>query len=123
MEGDASLYEDSYQLLTPSTGALSQPAPLPVLTDTWPVNLYPAIFVLPITSSIAVFAGEACAVLLSHCLVHNLGCCNAAFQIQHCWFAQQGRACAVWLSCFTTQGFLLPALLFMLVSLGCVLCC
>eukprot|EP00891_Asterochloris_glomerata_P003681 jgi/Astpho2/3681/Aster-04872 len=60
MEGDASLYEDSYQLLTPSTGSLSPPASLPVLTDTWPVNLYPAIFVLPITSSIAVFAGTRC---------------------------------------------------------------
>lgn len=84
MEGDASLYEDSYQLLTPSTGSLSPPASLPVLTDTWPVNLYPAIFVLPITSSIAVFAGGACADLPSHCPVHNLGRCHAAYHIQHC---------------------------------------
>ena len=84
MEGDASLYEDSYQLLTPSTGALSQPAPLPVLTNTWPVNLYPAIFVLPITSSIAVFAGEACADLLSHYPAQNLGRCDAAYHTQHC---------------------------------------
>ena len=89
MEGDASLYEDSYQLLTPSTGALSAPATLPVLTDTWPVNLYPAIFVLPITSSIAVFAGEACADLLGHCPAHSLGCCNdAAYHIQHLIFAR-----------------------------------
>ena len=56
--GDAELNEPTFQVLDPETASLTASQPLAILKDTWPVSLYPALFVLPVTGSLAIIAGE-----------------------------------------------------------------
>ena len=45
------------QLYNPSSAVITNPVDLPILTRTWPVNLYPYMSVLPVTGSLLVIAG------------------------------------------------------------------
>lgn len=45
------------QLYNSASGVITDPAELPILTRTWPVNLYPYMTVLPVTGSLLVIAG------------------------------------------------------------------
>lgn len=54
---DSSLNEPTYQLYNSASGVITDPATLPILTRTWPVNLYPYMTVLPVTGSLLVIAG------------------------------------------------------------------
>lgn len=45
------------QLFNPTSGAITDPIDLPILTRTWPINLYPYMAVLPVTGSILTIAG------------------------------------------------------------------
>lgn len=54
---DSALNEPSYQLYNAASGVITDPVNLPILTRTWPINLYPYMSVLPVTGSILVIAG------------------------------------------------------------------
>lgn len=45
------------QIFNVNSGSITAPANLPILTRTWPINLYPYLFVLPQTGSLLVIAG------------------------------------------------------------------
>ena len=45
------------QLYNAASGVITDPVNLPILTRTWPINLYPYMSVLPVTGSILVIAG------------------------------------------------------------------
>lgn len=45
------------QLYNAADGVITDPIDLPILTRTWPVNLYPYMLVLPVTGSMLVIAG------------------------------------------------------------------
>ena len=46
------------QIFDATSGSISAPVTLPILSRSWPVNLYPYLFVLPQTGSILVVAGS-----------------------------------------------------------------
>ncbi|DBB01553.1 TPA: hypothetical protein ACH3X1_000201 [Trebouxia sp. C0004] len=54
---DSALNEPTYQLYNMADGVYTDPLDLPILTRTWPVNLYPYMAVLPVTGSILTIAG------------------------------------------------------------------
>lgn len=54
---DSALNEPTYQLFDATTGVITDPVNLPILTRTWPINLYPYMAVLPVTGSILTIAG------------------------------------------------------------------
>lgn len=54
---DSALNEPTYQLYNLADGVYTDPVDLPILTRTWPINLYPYMTVLPVTGSILTIAG------------------------------------------------------------------
>ncbi|KAL0050698.1 hypothetical protein WJX82_005338 [Trebouxia sp. C0006] len=54
---DSALNEPTYQLYNMADGVYTDPVDLPILTRTWPINLYPYMAVLPVTGSILTIAG------------------------------------------------------------------
>ena len=45
------------QIFDVNSGSITSAATLPILTRTWPVNLYPYLAVLPVTGSVLTIAG------------------------------------------------------------------
>ena len=60
---DPSYATQSYTVLSPTDNSLSRPLALTILMESWPVNTYPFLAVMP-TGSTLIIAGESTPLLL-----------------------------------------------------------
>ncbi|KAK9829506.1 hypothetical protein WJX72_006255 [[Myrmecia] bisecta] len=69
----------TFQIYNFASRAISAASPLPILADTGPVNLYPPLFLLPVSGSLLVMAGNRSAVYDGAKLLGGTAVADAAY--------------------------------------------